>query len=167
MKLETYVKMIIIVGVATACIMVSIVLSYSLGDILRIHDIGDKIQWALVDKDEIKQQMMETLSYQSFIERFPDHRVEITDNYNRLYLLIEAINPTTMNLLQLTINYSLDMPRLRENLDCNLQSDNMGKIFPYETAFTDVFIKNTDCLEDDFKLSLSKGKFVATDRTLE
>lgn len=148
MKLETYVKMIIIVGVATACIMVGVVLSYSLGDLLNTRDLGDKIQWALIDKDKIKQQMMETLSYQSFIERFPDHRVEITDNYETLYLTIDAINPTTMNLLHLKISYSLDMPRLREHLGCNLPSGNMDKIFPYETAFTDVFIMNTDCLDD-------------------
>ncbi len=153
MKLETYAKIAIVFGIAISCILAGIVLSYSLGDILNRYGLDEQIAWAFINKDEIKQQMMETSSYKSFIERFPDYREEIFNDRYRMQLSVEEINSTTMNSLQLKLSYTLDRSNINEDVICRSLDSHKQISRTYETAFTDVFIKTTDCLEADFKFS--------------
>jgi len=151
MNLETYTKVAIIFGIAIACVLTGIVLSYSIGDVLNIYDVGDEIRWALTDKNEIITQMKNSTSYVSFIDRFPNYREEIVENRYEIELQIETINRTTMNVLELTFVYSEDHSIIREDTRCyNL--NNMGNhVRVFESAFTDVYIEKTNCLEDDYK----------------
>jgi len=159
MKLETYAKIAIVFGIAISCVLAGIVLSYSLGDVLNRYGLDEQIAWAFVNKDEIKQQMMETPSYKSFIERFPDYREEIIQDRHRIQLSVEEINPTTMISLQLTLSYTLGRSNIDEDIICRTLDSYKQIARTYETAFTDVFIKNTDCLEEDFKFSTFVDKW--------
>lgn len=159
-------KIVIIVGVASACILTGVVLSYSLGDVLNRYNLDEQIAWAFVNKDEIKQQMMETSSYKSFIERFPDYREKIIQDRHRIHLSVETVNPTTMNSLQLKLSYTLNKSNIDEDIICRSLDTHKQISRIYETAFTDVFIKTTNCLEDDFKFSIGEDKWIKT-RILE
>jgi len=150
MKLETYTKVAIIFGIAISCILTGIVLSYSVASVFNIYDVVTEIKWAVLDKDETTQQMMNSSSYISFIKRFPDYREEITIEKFEITTTIEAINPNTLNTLRLELHYDIDTKNIREYMKCesmngNRQMDNSN------TIFRDMFIEKTKCLDDDFE----------------
>ena len=160
MNLETYAKAAIIFGIAIACVLTGIVLSYSVASVFNIYDVGNEIRWALIDKDEIMQQMRNTTSYNFFIDRFPDYRETIIEDNFEIGLQLGAINHITMNVLELTLNYHVHSEILQEEVICHKINDRRDMINVYESAFTDVFITETDCLEDDFKFPSFGEKYI-------
>ncbi len=152
MKLETYAKIAIVFGITVSCILVGIVLSYSISDVFNIYDMRQDVAWILLDKEEIKQQMMNSTSYIFFIDRFPDYREKITEQKDNFSIKLEDFNPVTMNVLRMSLSYNMYSSSIEENVSCSSINQNVRPIESIYTLFIDTFITETKCLDDDFKL---------------
>ncbi|MCE9651651.1 MAG: hypothetical protein K8Q89_01115 [Nitrosarchaeum sp.] len=149
MKLETYAKIGISVGITAVCIMIFIMLVMVVPNLIGSY--VENLRGHFIDRKQIMTQMLETPSHDSFITRFPDYRANVIDSDNDFSYSLEAINPNTLNSLRLILQYDFYKNKINEIVSCSSLKGTNLSISSYDTAFQDAFIKNTDCLDDDFE----------------
>lgn len=108
-------------------------------------------EWGMnsISEEEVLEKLQRTDSFQTFIEKYPDHGVYFDPNRNGGRLTLTAMNFETFNQLNLELRYSVNdgYRELREDVSC---SNNL-KNFDYRIRGTlaSQFIEKVNCLDGD------------------